>query len=407
MFTLEDSLDESCKEELNTNILLDNMSKGRILAMVVILIECILFSIGIASLFTSPDNRFYYYSYIAMYSLLILLNIIYLIYTNGFLSLTGKTPKQLKHLDRFIIVYITVMMCWGAVVTLMDQKLYGQLMAYMINMIACSSIYALNTKRILIPYVFSLTLLAVGLPFFQTSSDLLVGHYVNLFVFALICWFISRLHYSYYCKSHSGKFLLQRSNQLLESQIEQNIIVNKKLSEANLQLKKLSLVDELTCIPNRRSFRSDIEKVLEQENNDEMLFSAVMIDIDFFKQYNDNYGHTEGDAILVQVANQITSCLKHSYDYTVRWGGEEFVYAAFFTNEREITAIAERMREKILSLNIPHERSSVCACLSASFGTCTRLIRTMKDVENCIECADRALYLAKASGRNRVRQYKA
>jgi len=156
------------------------MTRGRTLALVVILLECMLIVISVVSLLTSPDNRFYYYGYIAMYLVLIFLNAIFLIHTQRYQSLAEKSDKQLTRLDLFIIVYITLMMCWGAVVTLIDQKLYGQLMAFMINMIACSAIYTLDTKRILIPYIFSLAVLAIGLPFLQTSIDLLVGHYVNL-----------------------------------------------------------------------------------------------------------------------------------------------------------------------------------------------------------------------------------
>lgn len=176
-----------------------------------------------------------------------------------------------------------------------------------------------------------------------------------------------------------------------------------KLSKANFQLKNLALVDELTGIPNRRSFRNFIDLTFEYYVKGKSLLSIIMLDIDNFKQFNDNYGHNRGDRILKEIAYQIYSVVKDYMDFAARWGGEEFVYIAFNTNEEEIRKIAETIREKVFALKIPHEFSNSSGFVTVSIGTCTIEIKDKSDIGKAIDLADKALYLAKTSGRNCVK----
>ncbi|HWQ89955.1 MAG TPA: GGDEF domain-containing protein, partial [Desulfitobacteriaceae bacterium] len=133
------------------------------------------------------------------------------------------------------------------------------------------------------------------------------------------------------------------------------------------------------------------------------ILSILMLDIDNFKLLNDNYGHNKGDSTLIAVANQISSVVRHSMDFAARWGGEEFIYIAFGIGEQEITNIAETIREKILALRIPHEFSSAGNIVTVSIGTCTIEVTDVADISKGIDLADKALYLAKTSGRNCVK----
>lgn len=109
--------------------------------------------------------------------------------------------------------------------------------------------------------------------------------------------------------------------------------------------------------------------------------------------------------MLKAVANQINSVVRHNMDFVARWGGEEFIYAAFNTNSAEIRKIAETIRRKVLDLKIPHGFSKNWDYITVSIGTCTIEVRGMVDVGKGIERADKALYLAKTSGRNCVKVY--
>jgi len=287
----------------------------------------------------------------------------------------------------------------------LDQKLYGQLMAFMVNMISSSVLYFLDNKKIVIPYVCSVLIIFTGLPFFQSSSDILIGHYVNLSVFIFISWLASRIIFLSYYRDYKSKRMLQKTNILLEREIEQNSVINMKLAAANFQLNELALIDELTGIPNRRSFRNHIDIGFERYVKENSILSIIMVDVDYFKQFNDNYGHNEGDRVLIAIANQINSVVRHNMDFVARWGGEEFIYAAFNTNAAEIEIIAETIRRKVWDLKIPHAFSENWDYISVSIGTCTLEVTGKVDVSKGIGRADKALYFAKKSGRNCVKVY--
>jgi len=366
-------------------------------------LEAILVIIDVVASIFKVDARFRFSYYFVMYLVMILVNITFLLLINWFNDSWEKSESQQRKLEAGLLAYITLIMSWGSFISLMDQKLYGQLIAFMVNMITCSVIYLLDNKRILVPYTCSVLILLVGLPFFQSSKDVLIGHYVNLFVFIVISWFAARIIFLSYCSDYMSKALMKKSNTLLGREIEQNDIINKKLTAANLQLKELALIDDLTGIPNRRSFRNHIDVAFESYVKKDSLLSIVMVDIDYFKNYNDNYGHIEGDRVLKAVANQIYSVVNHNMDFMARWGGEEFIYAAFNANKEEIRNIAETIRSKVYALKIPHQASKTWPYISVSLGTCSIKVSGKADVSKGIELADNALYLAKTSGRNCVK----
>jgi diguanylate cyclase (GGDEF)-like protein len=189
---------------------------------------------------------------------------------------------------------------------------------------------------------------------------------------------------------------------LLEDIIKENKEINMKLSNANNQLRELSLIDELTGIANRRSFRNFIDMSFENIDVKTATFSAIMTDIDFFKAFNDNYGHIEGDRVLIKAANEINSVAKNPLEFVVRWGGEEFLYAAFNKSDEYIKQMAQKIQSKISQLKIPHKYSYAADFLSISIGVFTSEINCKNDVGKVIEMADEMMYEAKREGRNKI-----
>jgi diguanylate cyclase (GGDEF) domain len=400
IFTL--GIEDSEKENLKRSMLEDNIHRGKILAKVVIGFEVILSVIDVSASILKVDNRFHFSNYFLMYMLMILLNIAFCFMVSRVGDLSNKPISYLNRLENSLVVYITLVMLWGSIISLMDQKLYGQLMAYMVNMIACSVFYYLDNKKVLIPFSISILALFLGLPLFQSSSDILIGHYVNLTVFSFLFWLTSRILYLNYCNDFKNRSLINKSNILLASEIEQNRIINMKLEEANEQLRELALKDELTGIPNRRGLNNYIDFIYEYSLDKGSLISIIMMDIDNFKQYNDNYGHNAGDKVLISIADQINSVVRHSKHFIARFGGEEFIYVAIHTNEKQIAVIAETIRKKIEELKITHEYSQGGKYVSISLGTSTVRVYKRENILQCIEFADRALYRAKTNGRNCV-----
>jgi len=177
---------------------------------------------------------------------------------------------------------------------------------------------------------------------------------------------------------------------------------NQEINEANKQLELLSRSDGLTGIANRRCMDDFFKREWSLAIRNKTSISFVIIDIDFFKLYNDNYGHPQGDDCLRAVAKQLKNTLKRPSDLIARYGGEEF--ALILPNTISARTIAENCRKSIESLNIPHEHSSVAKVVTISIGICSVIPTVKMSSRELIETADQALYLAKDNGRNTVKE---
>lgn len=385
-------------DEFQKELVLDNLRRGKLLAVLIILIELIYMGIDIVSCLLKVDKAFSFSGYFTMYLIMVALNLGFLFLIRGY----NKKRIQWKTMSGFLVLYITVIMVWGSVISLMDQQLYGQLMAFMINMMICSVIYLFNAKMMSIPYLISVSILAIGLPFFQNSSNVLIGHYVNLFVFVVACWVASRIIYNNYCESYVIREMVAQSKLQIEKEMEENRIVSEKLAVANAQLRQFALIDELTGLSNRRRFREYIDKVFQSNASPALTMSIIMIDVDYFKQYNDSFGHETGDKALSEIAKQIDAMVKAPDQIAVRWGGEEFIYSAFGRSSSDIVKTANALRMNILNLKISNPSSLANPYITISQGTCTGAVKSKNEVSRIIKIADQALYLAKANGRNCV-----
>lgn len=381
-----------------------NIFRGKLFAIIIIILELVLTFINILTSMLGVDGRFHYCAYLSMYIFMIIANIVFLIWANSLKSLPDKSEAQLGRLEKVILVFITFIMCWGSVITLMDQTLYGQLASFMINVMVCSIIYYLTLRQIVVPLAASGLILLIGLPYFQHSSDILIGHYVNLAIFLVISFVASRIVFKSHCNQYIAKLLLSQSKDQLEAETRLNVQNNEKLKEMNQQLKKLSFLDELTRLPNRRSFRDYVDYHFDVLKEEPKLFSVIMIDVDHFKQLNDQFGHNTGDAVLKNIAKQLGASINTDTDFAARWGGDEFIYASFNKTGEETLAIANLMQKKILSIN-KQDHELTPPAITVSLGACTLKISGKETISRCIECADKALYAAKTSGRNCVRCY--
>lgn len=166
-------------------------------------------------------------------------------------------------------------------------------------------------------------------------------------------------------------------------------------------LETLAGKDGLTEIDNRRSFDEMLEKEWRRSGRNGLPLSLAMIDVDFFKPFNDNYGHAHGDQALRTVANVLTWQLHRPADMAARYGGEEFVFLFPDTDAEGAKALAEKTRSAMAALALPHAHSPVAPHLTLSIGGAT-MIGSDGSPLALVEAADRLLYQAKAQGRNRV-----
>ena len=167
-------------------------------------------------------------------------------------------------------------------------------------------------------------------------------------------------------------------------------------------IEEISITDGLTNIYNRRHFNDIFPKVLSAAKRDDKLLCFLMMDIDFFKPYNDNYGHQMGDAVLIKVAKCFKEHLKRVNDRVFRLGGEEF--GILFETETQEGALefAQTLRKKVHDLKIVHEYSSVSDYVTISMGLMCQKASQIKNVDIMYKQADDLLYKSKENGRNRV-----
>lgn len=176
----------------------------------------------------------------------------------------------------------------------------------------------------------------------------------------------------------------------------------KKLREQAVELQSQSLVDGLTGIANRRRFDLHLEHEFRNAKRNNTPLSLIMIDVDYFKNYNDNYGHQRGDDCLVQIASALERALNRSNDLVSRYGGEEFAVILPNTNEDGALRVANALHAEVESLMLSHAWSGVADHVTVSLGVSTLTPEPAANTGNLIHAADRALYQAKRSGRNCV-----
>jgi diguanylate cyclase (GGDEF)-like protein len=212
---------------------------------------------------------------------------------------------------------------------------------------------------------------------------------IIIFILLISIFFINRY------KKLSKKLELdvrQRTKELHET--------NELLRKANLELERISTIDKLTGIYNRRYFDNSIEKTWTIALRENHPVSLIMIDIDHFKVFNDTYGHLAGDQCLKSIANEIKDTLQRTGDFVARFGGEEFAVLLLNTSENGATIVAEKIRKRIERLKIIYE--GIEARVTVSLGVASMIPDDRTNPKDLICAADEALYKAKEAGRNRV-----
>lgn len=190
---------------------------------------------------------------------------------------------------------------------------------------------------------------------------------------------------------------------IMARDISERYLAEQKLEAANLELEKLSFLDSLTQVSNRRRFDEQLTTLWHHHAREKLPLTIMLCDIDFFKEFNDKYGHQAGDEALVKVAQVFTKVVSRSSDCVARYGGEEFAFLLPNTTSEGALKVAEKIHAHIEEMAITHSGSKIAERITISIGLVSYIPSPEDLPEMGVALADSALYQAKSDGRNRTR----
>lgn len=199
-------------------------------------------------------------------------------------------------------------------------------------------------------------------------------------------------------RAHSKSYLAQMQRDEAFKKLRE---LQKQLEASNTELQRLSCLDGLTGIANRRHFDTYLEQEWLRASREGVKISLVLTDLDYFKAYNDNYGHQAGDDCLKKVASVFKAVIQRPGDMVARYGGEEFVVVLPNTDIDGAVVLAEAIHSRVYALKIPHRFSKATNHMTISIGIATIQPNKKNSPKDLIAMADIALYQAKQHGRNR------
>lgn len=303
------------------------------------------------------------------------------------------TREKINKLELLLNIYVTAMIVMGAYISLHDTSNHNPLLVYTFIQLICSSFLVLNFYQIFIPITLSQSLLIIGLYFMNGIDEIFYMQVFYLFSIALMSFLLVYFNRKTFLRSIQYQVEMKR-------EAKNNRELTKKLREANRKLELQLLHDPLTNLFNRRAYN---EYVLDLQNRVKEKFqtiSVIMLDVDCFKQYNDTYGHFEGDNVLMKIADTLQNISERYNCFVARWGGEEFSVLVANQSPKITDEICQNIMKKVKELKIEHNSSNVENYVTVSIGAYTKLAKTPKDITDCINFADEMLYQAKENGRN-------
>lgn len=390
-FNIFSSLENKYKNEFSTVVNNINVSRAKATALTFIILETVMliaaFIFRRESFFQKPAI---YYE--VMYALLLVVMIAYFLI---FTRLKNNISEHGTSISITGICFISTILLWCAGISLLDQQSSGQIIVYTVAIVAVASTPVFQPMALLVIYLIIQVLFCAAMPYFQKSGNILSANVINSTAFIIISWSISWMRY----KKQIDDFLNNKTIQEKSAELKR---LNKELEEANQKLEKLSQTDSLTSISNRLVFDRSIKSEWDRCKRHRIPLSLIMIDIDFFKAYNDNYGHQAGDNCLKKVAGVLSSCARRSSDIVARYGGEEFVVILPHLDKEKALEFAEKMRSEVEHMDIPHMYSPVSQHVTISVGVHTGIPSEVSSADEYVRIADEALYKAKKLRNNVV-----
>ena len=377
-------MSDSDKAEFFISINKINIVRAKITTITFVILEVMMlvfhYSINRENLFITP-----YIYYGSMYILMLVVMIAFFII---FTKLGTDVPKHISCIRSTGIFFIGFILMWCAGISLLDQLTSGQVIVYVVAIISVAITPFFEPLILLLVYLTIHSLFLIAMPYFQESTRLLLGNSINTTTFVIMSWAISCMRYKKQAEDFKNEKVILQKNEELK-------LINMQLQEANRKLEIMSMTDSLTGIINRSSFETIIKDEWNRCKRHSIPLSLIMADVDFFKAFNDNYGHQAGDSCVKLVADVLKAQAKRSSDKVARYGGDEFMVLLPHTDKKDALNLAEQMRKGMEDKSIPHLYSDVSDHVTISLGINTIIPSDESSIDEFINNTDKALYMAK------------
>ncbi|MGG0656285.1 GGDEF domain-containing protein [Rummeliibacillus pycnus] len=368
-----------------------NLNRMYLISKIFLLLIFFFVLLNIGSFMMSNRNTYNYRIYLIPYSLLFTTNCIILVLANPNRFKTNASIEYYKHFEESVALYVCWMLMISLGISMLDLVFFQHTIVYCIAAVVCTSFFVMRTRYFIAPFV--VAIIALALNFFNQREDFYHYIFELLLVFMLtpILTLIANMNYRKFKESYyQQKFLCLETNRANQLAYD--------LSKANAELRRLSYTDELTHIANRRGFHKYVDYL--EKRNLPFYLTVFMIDIDFFKKFNDYYGHAYGDMVLSRVSTVLSKVASSTNCFTARWGGEEFILLAPDKKPEEIIVIYNRIIREINQYELQNEASSISNTVTFSIGAYRGEAKSQKDIQDFLHKADSLLYEIKESGRN-------
>lgn len=306
------------------------------------------------------------------------------------------SPQILSLIEAFVFL---VFLLTAVVLVSIDQLVTTNITPYLVLCTVIGVVLLMRPVQSFILYLISYFSFYLGIGFYQTDSVILLTNRVNGITITAVGICISAMLWV------SNRKNLLQNRKILRQRME----LKKKYAElkvANAELEKLSIIDELTLIYNRRYFNRVLLKEISRHFRSKRPISLLICDIDFFKNYNDSLGHQAGDICLRIFGEVLKESLYRPFDICARYGGEEFAVILPETDEKGAQSIAERILFNLRERKILHPTSLISSYVTASIGAVTLIPETETNDFELVNKADLALYKSKTGGRNRISMFE-
>lgn len=382
-------------KEFTTKLFRINLFRNKIVCTFFIFFELVIFLFSILV----PKKIFFDYisiKHMYFHIIMFIMSLVWLIIIKKIEVFQNPNQKLAFALQFIFISYI---LFWGGAISIVDQVSTGQITVYCVAAMSMAVMPYLKPKWSLIIYMYIHIIFIISLFCVKQSNLLLFTNVFYSSICVILSLIISTILFNSKLNDFNNKKLIEYKNTELNK-------INLELIEVNSNLEELSCTDCLTGIANRRKFEDFISFEWDKCKANIAPLSAIMIDVDFFKLFNDNYGHQSGDYCLKKIGETLSSHLNTNHGIVARYGGEEFIIVLEGLSKSSALIEAEKIRKSIEALNIPHDFSPISDHVTISLGISSLIPSEDSSIKILIEKADMALYKAKKKNRNRAIVYE-